>query len=86
MTASGACAHGCSELMVVAILAPNSLRVFGGLASAVGSELLTESGTPETISESSFAYDAAGNRTFAETVMDGVTRTVTQKYGDGNRL
>ena len=50
--------------MVVAILAPNSLRVFGGLASAVGSELLTESGTPETVSESTYAYDAAGNRNF----------------------
>ena len=58
----------------------------GRLASAVQLELLTESGAPEPVAESSFAYDAAGNRTFAETVMDGVTRTVAQQYGDGNRL
>ncbi|MCA0379074.1 MAG: DUF6531 domain-containing protein [Actinobacteria bacterium] len=58
----------------------------GRLASAVRSELLTESGAPEPVAESSFAYDAAGNRTHAETVMGGVTRTVTQQYGDGNRL
>ena len=58
----------------------------GRLATAVKSELLTDSGAPEPVAESSFAYDAAGNRTFAETVMGGVTRTVTQQYGDGNRL
>ncbi|MCA0379071.1 MAG: hypothetical protein LCH36_06475 [Actinobacteria bacterium] len=72
--------------MVVAILVANSLHGRRKLASAVGSELLTESGTPETISESTFAYDAAGNRAHAESVMGGVTRTVTQKYDDGNRL
>ena len=56
------------------------------MCRVVKPELLTDSGAPESVAESSFAYDAAGNRTFAETVMDGVTRTVTQQYGDGNRL
>lgn len=58
------CVHRCSELMVVAILVANSLHGRRKLALAVGSELLTESGTPETVSESTYAYDAAGNRNF----------------------
>ena len=45
------------------------------MCRVVKPELLTDSGAPESVAESSFAYDAAGNRTFTKAVMSGVIHT-----------
>ena len=58
----------------------------GRLVGATATQLLTDTGDPEALAQSHFAYDGAGNRLLAETSSNDVVSTLTQQFGPGNKL
>ena len=58
----------------------------GRLVGATATQLLTDTGDPEALTQSRFVFDGAGNRLLAETATNDVVSTLTQHFGPGNKL